>query len=44
LYEVALRQAYLLLTLDSAVAKENAAAVIGQLDCDAVKEMVALRS
>jgi 3-methyladenine DNA glycosylase AlkD len=44
LYEVALRQASLLLTLDSAVAKENATAVIGQLDCDAVKEMVALRS
>ena len=44
LYEVALKQASLLLTLDSAVAKENAMAVIGQLDCEAVKEMVTLRS
>jgi len=44
LYEVALKQASLLLTLDSEVAKENAMVVMGQLDCEAVRELVALRS
>ncbi len=44
LYEIALQQAHLLLTLDSAVAKENAALLIEQLECDAVKEVVSQRS
>jgi hypothetical protein len=44
LYELALRQANLLLTLDSAVAQENARLLIEQLECDAVKEIVTLRS
>jgi hypothetical protein len=44
LYEIALRHARLLLTLDSAVAKENAGELIGQLECDAVKELVYSRS
>lgn len=40
LYEVALQQAHLLLTLDSAVARENAEELIAQLECEAVKELV----
>jgi len=44
LYELALRQANLLLTLDSAVACENAKLLIEQLECIAVKELVTLRS
>jgi len=44
LYEVALQQAHLLLTLDSEVAQENAEQLIGQLECDAVKELVNQRS
>jgi hypothetical protein len=44
LYELALRQANLLLTLDSAVAQENAKLLTEQLECDAVKELVTLRS
>lgn len=44
LYELALRQANLLLTLDSAVAQENAKLLIEQLECIAVKELVTLRS
>jgi hypothetical protein len=44
LYGIALQQANLLLTLDSAVARENARLLIGQLECDAVKELVTRRS
>jgi hypothetical protein len=44
LYEIALQQAYLFRTLDSAVAKENAEQLIDQLECDGVKELVAKRS
>ncbi len=44
LYEVALKQAELFRTLDSAVAHENAEFLIDQLSCDAVKELVCLRS
>jgi hypothetical protein len=44
LYEIALQRAYLLRTLDSAVAKENAEQLIDQLECDGVKELVARRS
>jgi hypothetical protein len=44
LYELALRQAHLLKTLDSAVARENAELLIGQLECDAVRELVAQKS
>ena len=43
LYQVALQQAYLLRTLDSEVAQENAEQLIGQLECDAVKELVTQR-
>jgi hypothetical protein len=44
LYEIALQQVYLLRTMDSAVAKENAEQLIEQLECDAIKELVATRS
>ena len=44
LYEVALKQAELFRTLDSQVARENAEYLIDQLVCDAVKELVYLRS
>jgi len=44
LYEVARKQAELLRTLDSTVAHENAEFLIDQLTCDAVKELVYLRS
>ena len=44
LYEVALQQARLLLTIDSVVARENAGLLIDQLECDAVRELVAGRS
>jgi hypothetical protein len=44
LYEIALQQAHLLLTLDSPVARENAVLLIDQLECDAVKELVSRRS
>lgn len=44
LYEIALQQAHLLRTLDSAVAKENAEQLIEQLECDSVKELVSQRS
>lgn len=44
LYEIALRHARLLLTVDSAVARDNAAELVGQLECDAVKELVYSRS
>lgn len=44
LYELALSQAYLLRTLDSSVAQENASLLIEQLECEAVKEIVTLRS
>ena len=43
LYEFALQQAHLLMTLDSAVAKENAESLIGHLEDEAVREMVAKR-
>lgn len=43
LYETALRQARLLLTLDSAVARENAEQLISQLECEAVRELVQSR-
>lgn len=44
LYETALKQAYLLQTLDSEVAHSNAEQLIGQLECAAVKELVMNRS
>ena len=44
LYEIALQQAHLLRTLDSPVALENAEQLIGQLECDAVKDLVSRRS
>ena len=44
LYEVAMKQAVLFRTLDSPVAHENAEYLIDQLACDAVKELVYLRS
>jgi len=44
LYEIALQQAHLLRTLDSATAQENAALLIEQLECDAVKELATSRS
>jgi hypothetical protein len=44
LYEIALQQAYLLRTLDSVVAHENAEQLIEQLECDAVKDLVSRRS
>jgi len=44
LYEVARKQAELFRTLDSTVAHENAEFLIDQLACDAVKELVYLRS
>lgn len=44
LYEVALKLAYLLKTYDSTVAQQNAEDLIGQLECDAVRELVMLRS
>lgn len=44
LYEVALKHAYLLSTLDSSVAQENSAVLIDQLDCEEVKALVAVRS
>ena len=44
LYDLALKQAYLLKTLDSAEALENAEQLIGQLECDAVRELVLRRS
>lgn len=44
LYEVAVKQAELFRTLDSPVAQENAEFLIDQLACDAVKELVYLRS
>ena len=44
LYEVALKQAELFRTLDSLVAHDNAEFLIDQLTCDAVKELVYLRS
>ena len=44
LYEIALKQAHLLRTLDSAVAQDNAEELIAQLECDAVKELVTSRS
>jgi hypothetical protein len=44
LYEIALQQANLLMTLDSAVAKESARFLMDQLECDSVKEMVVKRS
>jgi hypothetical protein len=44
LYEIALQQAHLFKTLDSAAAKENAELLINQLACDSVKELVMLRS
>ena len=43
LYEIALQQAHLLRTLDSAVAKDNAESLIDQLEDDAVIELVAKR-
>ncbi|MCL4481906.1 MAG: hypothetical protein M1445_04715 [Bacteroidetes bacterium] len=44
LYEIALQQAYLLRTLDSAVAQDNAEQLIDQLECDSVKELVTDRN
>ncbi len=44
LYELALQQAHLLKTMDSAEAQENAGQLISQLECDAVKELVYTRS
>ncbi|MCX6222167.1 MAG: hypothetical protein NTZ69_14400 [Bacteroidia bacterium] len=44
LYELALKQAELFRTLDSLVAHDNAEFLIDQLTCDAVKELVYLRS
>jgi hypothetical protein len=44
LYDIALIQAHLLRTLDSGVALENANLLIDQLECDAVSELVDLRS
>ena len=44
LYDLALKQAYLLKTLDSAVALENAEQLISQLECDAVRELALRRS
>jgi len=44
LYELALKQAHLLKTLDSAEAQENSEQLIEQLECDAVRELVLLRS
>lgn len=44
LYETALKQAYLLQTLDSDEAHSNAEQLIDQLECDAVKELVMKRS
>lgn len=44
LYETALKQAYLLQTLDSEVAHSNAEQLIGQLECAAVKELLMNRS
>jgi len=44
LYEIALKQAELFRTLDSQVAHDNAEFLIDQLTCDAVKELVFLRS
>ncbi len=44
LYKIALLQAHLLRTLDSAVAHENAEELISQLECDAVKDLVNRRS
>src|SRR5665647_329492 len=44
LYEVARKQAELFRTLDSTVSHENAEFLIDQLACDAVKELVYLRS
>lgn len=43
LYEIALQQAQLLKTLDSAVAKDNAEALIEQLEDEAVKNIVSNR-
>lgn len=43
LYEIALQQAQLLRTLDSAVAKENAESLIEQLEDEAVRELVSNR-
>ena len=44
LYEIALQQAQIFKTLDSAAAKENAELLTDQLTCDSVKELVMLRS
>jgi hypothetical protein len=44
LYEIALKQAYLLQTLDSDVARSNAEQLIDQLECDAVRDLVLKRS
>ena len=44
LYDLALKQAYLLKTLDSAEAQDNAEQLISQLECDAVRELVLHRT
>ena len=44
LYDLALKHAYLLKTLDSSVALGNAEQLISQLECDAVRELVLRRS
>ena len=44
LYEIALLQAQLFLTLDSDVARENAEILIRELSCESVKELVMQRS
>ncbi|MCK9413131.1 MAG: hypothetical protein M0Q53_12590 [Prolixibacteraceae bacterium] len=44
MYELAVKQAELFRTLDSAVAHDNAEYLVGQLSCDAVKELVYMRS
>jgi hypothetical protein len=44
LYDIALFQAHLFRTLDSLAALENANLLIDQLECDAVSELVDLRS
>ncbi len=43
LYQIALMQAQILQTLGSEVAHENAEQIIAELDCDEVREIVALR-
>lgn len=44
LYEIALKLAYLLRTLDSVVAHQNAEVLIGELECESFKNLVTLRS